>query len=324
MSSVSFWTHSLFLASVGLFWLLSQIYRPEIFETTAIIFVAIFLEALPFVMLGAILGGLIEVFMDRERMLKWLPRKRFLTPFVAGLLGIVVPVCECGVIVVVRRLLKKGLPPGAAIAYLLAGPILNVVVGTSTAVAYSMSWKVVALRMVFGYAVAVLVALVMEALMGKKGFLLPSVQTIESHSEEGPSAFGKKVWLSLRYGSQDFLDISRFLVIGAFFASLFQALISKETFLSSALGSPAFSIGIMMLLAFLLNLCSEADAFVAASFQSLGMSLSAQMAFMIMGPMMDVKLLSMYFGVFRKRVVFWMTLLISLFIFLGMLLLEVL
>jgi hypothetical protein len=104
------------------------------------------------------------------------------------------------------------------------------------------------------------------------------------------------------HASDDFLDVARFLVIGAFLAGVLRGLIAESTIVGMMVGHPFVSIPLMMVVAMLLNLCSEADAFVAASFQNL-IPLPGQMAFMVLGPMLDLKLLLMYSGVFRKRVI---------------------
>jgi uncharacterized membrane protein YraQ (UPF0718 family) len=99
----------------------------------------------------------------------------------------------------------------------------------------------------------------------------------------------------------DFLAVGHYLVIGAFIAALAQTYIDRSSFLSLT-AAPVSSVVLMMALAILLNLCSEADAFIAASFQGL-MPIAAQMAFLLTGPMFDLKLLLMYQSVFKRRAI---------------------
>jgi uncharacterized membrane protein YraQ (UPF0718 family) len=124
-------------------------------NSLAIVFVSIVLEAIPFMLIGSLVGGFIEAFVSRERMAKLLPQKGWLTVCVAAGAGIVFPVCECAVVPVVRRLIGKGLPLSAAIAYLLGGPIVNPIVAASTALAYAFDWRIVILRLSLGYGIAV-------------------------------------------------------------------------------------------------------------------------------------------------------------------------
>jgi uncharacterized membrane protein YraQ (UPF0718 family) len=99
----------------------------------------------------------------------------------------------------------------------------------------------------------------------------------------------------------DFLAVGHYLVIGAFIAALAQTYIDRSSFLSLT-AVPVLAVVLMMVLAILLNLCSEADAFIAASFQGL-MPMPSQMAFMLTGPMFDLKLLLMYQSVFKRRTI---------------------
>src|SRR5947209_13311800 len=97
-----------------------------------LIFMSILLEAMPFIVLGAIIAGLLEELVPQKLITRIMPRNRFLAILIGGLLGLVFPMCECGIIPVMRRLLRKGLPVSCCTAYLLAGPIINVVVMLST------------------------------------------------------------------------------------------------------------------------------------------------------------------------------------------------
>lgn len=131
-------------------------------STLGLSFVSIILEALPFVMLGSLLGGLFEVFVSREWVVRLLPERKIYAILVAAGLGLLLPVCECAVIPFTRRLVRKGVPFSTAVAYLLAGPIVNLLVGSATLMAYGWNWHILAARMGFGYVVAVAVALAMD------------------------------------------------------------------------------------------------------------------------------------------------------------------
>lgn len=322
-------------------------------STLSIIFFSIVLEGLPFVMIGALIGGLIEVFLSRERVTALIPKNDIAAVFVAGLMGILIPVCECAVIPVTRRLLRKGVPFAAAVAYLLAGPIVNPIVASSTAVAYGGDWSIVVVRLLAGYGVAVAVGLVVgEMFPGTKALLASWTAGMAAdqhahghdhnhdhgdaescaddtcshgHAHGDPRApWYRRVLTAFGHAADDFILIGQFLVIGAFLAGLSQTLISREDFL--ALGqTPSAAIALMMGLAVLLNLCSEADAFVAASFQSSlpgeppTLPVAAQMAFMVLGPMLDLKLVAMYLTFVRKRALTVMIVLMVTFVFTLML-----
>jgi uncharacterized membrane protein YraQ (UPF0718 family) len=275
------------------------------FQTLGIIFVSIVLEALPFMLLGTLIGGVIEVFIPSEKITRWLPERRWWTVFIGAGIGLVFPVCECAIVPVVRRLLQKGVPLGSAIAFLLGGPIVNPLVAASTAVAYFADWSVVIRRMVFGYLVAVAVGLLTNLIFKKAKAVRSDVFSDSRHLPDAmisdqatPVDLGEKISLAIGHAAEDFFDIGRFLIAGAFIAAVLQTLIPRQLF-AAVLDTPVLSILIMMIMAVGLNLCSEADAFVAASFRSSPVPLSAQLAFMILGPMLDIKLIIMYLKVFR-------------------------
>jgi uncharacterized membrane protein YraQ (UPF0718 family) len=286
-----------------------------LFRTLAVTFTAIVLEALPFMLAGSLAGGLIETFITEERMSRLMPTGRR-GVFLAASLGLVLPVCECAVVPIVRRLLGKGVSPAAAVAYLLAGPIANPLVFLSTGTAYSFHWSTALARLALGYAIGVSTGLFLQRMFGP-GFRDAMLRESCPAKDEAPSCACKeghlhgpgceppvtggvpRVWSALVHGSEDFLDTCRFLVLGALAAAVAQTMVPREL-LAALAGSPVLAIVSAMAMAVGLNLCSEADAFVAASMRSMW-PFAAQMTFMLLGPMLDMKLLFMYRAVFRGR-----------------------
>lgn len=304
--------------------------RTEAFITFSIIFSSIVLEAFPFMLLGTLIGGFVEVFLSREQLIRFLPRNRRMAIIAAAFMGILFPVCECAIVPVVRKFIQKGLPIGSAVAFLLAGPIVNPLVFASTLVAYSFSWETALLRMFAGAGVAVTVGLLIDSVLTEQQALIPDSTGCGcghagcSHDHDfNPD---QTVWIKIRaafsHGAADFYDIGRFLIMGAFIAAALQTLVPRQAFLTLADG-PFVAIVIMMALAVILNLCSEADAFISASFQPSGIPFSAQMAFMVLGPMLDIKLILMYLGVFTRRMIFTLVFSVGLCVFLAMVGLEV-
>jgi uncharacterized membrane protein YraQ (UPF0718 family) len=329
------WLDVAFLAAAGA--LLSLGYGSPGVRTFALLYTSLVLEALPFLLLGALVGGVVEVFVSRERMAALLPRRRWLAVAIAAGLGVVFPVCECAVVPVVRRMTRKGLPVAAAVAYLLGGPIANPIVAASTAVAYRFDWRIAALRAGLGYVIALTIGLLVGRLLGDEA-LLDGGSSEESgecscdhhphphhhnheHERTGAdtgstpgsvegavppprsawSRFGGRVAEALHHTSDELADVGRYFVMGAFIAALAQTFLDRGLLLAVA-GRPSLAILAMMALAVALNLCSEADAFVAASFQGM-VPFSAQLAFLLLGPILDLKLLLMYQTVFRRRAI---------------------
>lgn len=167
-NSLGFGLQILFLVSVGLFLLMGQ--SPawkSLVDNVAINFLSVTLEALPFMLVGMLAGGIIEVFIPTLWVDRVFRKNRTRGIFLAGTIGMIFPTCECAIVPVVRRLLGKGVPFPAAITFLLAGPIVNPIVAWSTAVAYTFSWKIVIIRLACGYVIAVLVGSAGEGLRYK-------------------------------------------------------------------------------------------------------------------------------------------------------------
>lgn len=297
-------------------------HTPE-FATLSITFVSIFLEALPFMLLGATIGGVIEVFVSKTTITRIVPAGTLPAILLAASLGLIFPVCECAIVPVVRRLFSKGLPLGAGIAFLLGGPIVNPLVVLSTTVAYGNDLSIAGYRLAAGYLIAVTMGLLIDRLFSRRTALRESAMEHPQETDGGcasletsPSRTSCKIIQALRHGASDFIDIGRFLVFGAFVAGMLQTLVARGD-LAALFGSLPLSVLAMMILALLLSLCSEADAFVAASFRTT-LPLSAQMAFMVLGPMLDLKLVAMYFRIFRKRLILIMSLSTFILVFLSM------
>jgi uncharacterized membrane protein YraQ (UPF0718 family) len=260
-----------------------------------LVFSSLLVEAMPFILLGALVSAGIEVFVpatvfDR---LTWLPRPLQLPA--AGLAGMAFPVCECGSVPVARRLAHKGLLPSAAVTFMLAAPILNPVVLVSTWVAYrgrDVLWQMVVGRALLGLVVAVAVGWVVAG--QSKDELLGSGAPEHAHEDPHP-----RRWRSF-FGhlAGDFVFMGRYLVLGAAVAAALQTFV-PQSIIGSVAEAPVVNLLAMMMLAFLLSLCSESDAFVAASFVQFGVG--AQLAFLVFGPMLDTKLSFLYSGTFSPR-----------------------
>lgn len=291
-------------------------------------FIAMMVEALPFMLIGSLVGGVIEVFVPTSLVERIFHRRRFRAILVAAAMGIVFPVCECAIVPVIRRLLGKGVPFGAAVAFLLGAPIVNPLVAASTAVAYNMDWMMVALRLGCGYGIATAVGLLVSvrfnndnALIGQFRPLYPTCCGHDHCNERSDSTgLGSKIFHALGHAADDFFSVGYYLVIGTFIAAFVRSVVPLEIF-NHFLSSPWQAIVVMMSMAILLNLCSEADAFIAASFRDL-LPGSAQLAFMVLGPMVDIKLVLMYFGLFTKKVIAVLIATVLAAVFLTMLVLH--
>jgi uncharacterized membrane protein YraQ (UPF0718 family) len=291
-------------------------------------FTSIVLEAVPFMLIGTLVGGAIEVFVPMTFVDRFLGKERKHSVFLAGGLGLLFPTCECAIVPIVRRLILKGISVPAAICFMLSGPIVNVIVAWSTAVAYTYNWKMVLLRMGCGYLVAVIIGLLLSRLTNPDGLILQNLadQSARACGCGEEDFHQRKIWDKLLHAvghaRDDFLQVGKYLVIGAFIAALLRTTIPVTNFANWS-DSPWIMILIMMVLAVLMNLCSEADAFIAASFRWL-IPGSAQLGFLVLGPMLDLKLMLMYLTVFRKKTILLLATSTFSLVFLLMLVIEAL
>jgi len=271
-------------------------------------------EAFPFVALGALLSGVVERCLSRETVARFFPRNHWLGILASGCLGLIFPMCECGVVPVVRRLMRKGVPVSAGITYLLASPIVNPLVIVSTTVAFGgrAGWLIAGLRAACGFVVAAIVGLVVWKFVGERSVLLSKHADADDagHTREHGGSVIRDV---LATAAMDFLQIGAMLVFGAGIAALINSGFSRAAMEPFA-SNPWTAVTGMMGLAVALNLCSEADAFVAASFYAF--PLAAKLAFLVLGPMLDVKLLVMYSAVFRPRAIVAISGLVALLVLL--------
>ncbi len=292
----------------------------EDFRIFSSIVAAIVLESAPFLLLGSLVGAAFEVFVSRDWLAGKVPRSTAGRICMGLAAGMVLPSCECGIVPIVRRLLMKGVPPQMAIPYMMAGPVINPIVLVSTYVAFQDSLPMLFWR-VFMVAVP---AVVMGLALGRAGasdLLLGGGAVLKSVPDHGHAhglscgcghASGPR-WLALlAHAGRDFLQMGKFLIFGAVAAGLFKTF-APQGVLSLFEGSMVASVGGMMLLAMLLSVCSEADAFVAAGFSTF--PALAQISFVAIGPMVDLKLVAMFLAVFKRRVVLALVLVPTVLVF---------
>lgn len=264
------------------------------------IFISIIIEAIPFVLIGVLIAGMIQIFVTEEHIQKLIPKNKILAVLMSCVVGALFPACECGIVPIVRRLVAKGVPIFAGIGFMLTGPLINPIVILSTYMAFGNDAKIAALRMGLGFLIALLVALVVSFLYKGTQFKA-SLPHVHSHFVDHKQTFATKFWDMLKHSIDEFFDMGKYLIIGAFLAAMIQTYMSTEALLNIGEGLASSTI-VMMGLAYVLSLCSEADAFIGASFNTL-FPTSAVLAFLIYGPMIDLKNTIMMLSVFRVKFV---------------------
>lgn len=284
------------------------------------IFLSILIEALPFVLIGVLIAGIIQIFVTEDHIKRWIPKNTFLAIIMSCLVGALFPACECGIVPIVRRLLAKGVPIHAGIGFLLTGPLINPLVILSTYMAFGNDFKIAASRMIIGFLIALLISIIISVLF-KSNQLKNTIEKQHTCSSDQTSqSLTSKFGHTLTHAVDEFFDMGKYLIIGALLAAFVQTYVSSVSLLElgSGLGS---STAVMMGLAYLLSLCSEADAFIAASFSNV-FPTTAILGFLIYGPMIDLKNTMMMLSVFKTRFVFPFVIIVSVVVFSVLTLLD--
>lgn len=298
---------------------------------------SIFLEGVFFLFAGVLISSLIEVFVPGEFIERIVPKNRILGIFISSLTGLLFPVCECGIVPVAARLIKKGIPVSHAITMMLSIPLVNIVVFTSTHFAFSGNPEIAIYRSAGGIIVSSAIGLVISLFIkdefilkrekGKKyvlaegnagGVLLHSSHCGCSncgadHKSDESSArgFASKIKEVLSHSLGDFFDTGRYFIIGILVTSGFQTVIPRAYFTAVGKTFPVSEF-FMAAYAYILSICSQTDAFIARSFSDT-FSAGALLCFMISGAMIDIKTTAMMKSIFTKRFIILLSAMIVIF-----------
>ncbi len=287
-------------------------------STFVTIFLGIFIEAAPFLLLGTLASGLVEVFVSDDQLHRWIPRDPLRGALVGAMLGLFFPVCECGVVPLTRRLFRKGLPLSTGVTFLLAAPVFNPIVIASTIAAFGVG-RVLFLRLGLTLLVAIVTGLVFAAERQPERLLQPTAWApiaggsgLEPALPDAAVAHGPNNWRAgvgraLVIAVDEFFEMGRYLVVGGLLAALMQTVI-PQAWLTAVSAGPVISVLALIALAVVLSICSTVDAFIALSFAGT-FTTGSIIAFLVFGPMVDIKSTLMFMGVFRKRAVVFLVLL---------------
>lgn len=261
------------------------------------IFVGIAVEALPFVILGVTVAALVDMFVDPIWVMQKLPRNRFLSHAFIGLFGIFMPVCECGNVPVARRFLLQGFAPSQVMVFLLAAPIVNPITFWATWEAFSFDRSVAIIRIIAGFVIAVGVGLVLSYFRNQEKLVQP---LFLQQATEWDSNHITNRWLrGLNTFIREFVEVFKLLLLGALIAGATQTIVPRS--LIEAIGSsPFLSIVAMLILAFVVSICANIDAFFALAYAGT-FTLGSILAFLVFGPMIDMKMLTMLRETFTWR-----------------------
>ncbi|GGF24753.1 permease [Halobacillus andaensis] len=292
-------------------------FMPALLDVNTI-FLSIVLEAIPFVLLGVFASALIQSFVKEETLERFIPSNPILALFPAVTIGAIFPVCECAIVPIVRRLIQKGMPLHVGIVILVSAPVLNPIVFLSTFYAFQTDLTVAWARMGLAFVVAVIIGGVVYARFGNSWQLKEAKGSLNHDHHKHRN----KIAETFYHASDEFFDMGKFLIIGALLASIIQTFMDRDLLIG--VGSGFFTgPAVMMGLAYFLSLCSEADAFVASSFNGL-FSRSSLLGFLVYGPMTDLKNTILMAAYFRKRFVFAFVVIVTITAYIITLLFDLL
>ena len=267
-------------------------------KNISIIFTSIFFESLPFLILGSLISAIIETFVSNEQIAKLIPKNKILGSVVGVILGFFLPACDCAVIPVSKRLLKKKVPVNVAISFMLASPIINPVVLLSTYYAfYNPNPKIFWYRLIFGIIIALLIGIIMGIIFDKKEVVVNLDDECDCHEHEENNKFLSIV----KHTAFDAFDVVKYLMFGAILASLVQVILPRSV-LTLFNNNKVLEIITLMLFAYLISLCSTSDSFVGKSLLST-FSTGSIMAYLLLGPMIDIKNTIVLLGNYKKSFV---------------------
>ncbi|MED3994428.1 permease [Peribacillus frigoritolerans] len=279
-------------------------------HSVLVVFLGLFLESIPFLFLGAIASSFIQLFISEEIIQRMIPKRPLTAIFAAIAAALIIPVCECAIIPVVRRLIKKGVPVHAGVVLLVTAPILNVIVFGSTYYAFQNNPSILYGRIILCVLTAIIAGLFIHIFSTKDVVKEDKLELVQGHVHDSQSS----KWTSfIDHTSQEFFMIGRYFIIGALFASVFQVFMDRSV-MADIGQAPIKGTALMMGIAFVLSLCSSADAFVAASFSHSFLPGSI-LGFLVFGPMLDLKNVLIMMSCFKRSFVVTYVLLIFAVVF---------
>lgn len=300
--------YGLFLLIVYLFFFGSEetlqiigvIFQSE-WRTVFVVFLGILLEALPFIVIGALMASVIQIFITEEIIQRVIPKRPIPAMITALIAAAILPVCECAIIPVVRRLIQKGVPVHAGTVLLIGAPILNFVVFGSTFYAFQRQPEIIYGRFILCVITALIAGTVIYVSFNKANILKFNKVDLTLQRPLNQNRGASKLKGVLHHTCQEFFAVGKVFLIGAFLASIAQVYVQQDMLIETA-KEPVNSTIMMMAFAFILSLCSEADAFVAASLGHVFLP-GALLGFLVYGPILDLKNVFVMLSSFKVRFV---------------------
>ncbi|MDD6796213.1 MAG: permease [Clostridiaceae bacterium] len=287
-------------------------------------FLGMFIETVPFILIGAFVSSILQVYISDDMLIKLIPKNKILSSIFASILGIVFPICDCGTIPVARGFIKKGLPINVAITFMLSAPIVNPIAIASSVYVFSDMPEIIISRIIIGVLIAIVVGLLLNRYSPSEiasdyivncqcnlcqGKILKDISKLD------------RIKSVILLSSDEFFNVSKYMIVGVLLSSIMQKIFSLDTvnFTSS---SKIGSILIMMVVAFMLSVCSTSDSFIAKGFLKNFTKVSV-VGFLVLGPMIDIKNTFMLIGSFKKEFVLKLMILTMGLTFLSLMVINI-
>lgn len=259
---------------------------------------SVLIEALPFIVLGVLLSVLVQIWIPTLWLERVLPKRAFARRLALSALGMFLPVCECGNVPLARGLLLRGFSVPETLTFLIAAPIVNPVVIITTHAAFGFDDGILVVRILGGWLIANLVGWIYSRHPDPISLLTPRFR---SQCEHDHHAHGSKLSRSLQEFVRELRAVMPALILGAMVAGLIQVLVPREALIAIG-GDPVLSILAMMALAIIVAICSNVDAYFALAFAST-FTPGALVAFLLVGPLIDIKMLALIRTTFTTKTV---------------------
>lgn len=235
----------------------------------------LFNEMAFYLLIGFLFAGILSVYIRKERIAKFMGKRRAKSVLNASLLGIPMPLCSCGVIPTALSFHKNGASKGATTAFLISTPQTGV---DSILASYSL----------LGLPMAIIRALVAFITGVVGGLFVNASETASQESTPNPapemSIQGSKWKTALRYGFVDFMeDIGKWLLIGIAIAALF-AVVIPDNFFMNHLSNPIINMLLVLVASIPLYVCATGSVPIAAVLMMKGLSPGAALVFLMAGP----------------------------------------
>lgn len=315
----------------------------DVIKNICIIFISIFFESLPFLLLGSLISACIENYISNDKIAKIIPKNKILASIVGAFLGFFIPACDCAVIPISKRLFKKKVPINVVVSFMLASPIINPVVLLSTYYAfYKTNQEIFWYRLLFGIVISLIIGIILGIIFGKKDVTINNLSDenccndidddfkdlaielgelkeenytchCDHHEENRKHSLKTDILAICRHTAYDLFEVVKYLMFGALLASLVQVLLPRNILMLFN-NNQILSIITLMLFAYLLSLCSTSDSFVGKSLLT-SFSKSSVIAYLLLGPMIDIKNTIVLLGNYKKSFVVTLIFLIFIVIF---------